>query len=429
MTTNSKSLFDNKQDNGISSNSPNIVYFSRKKKIYAELSNFESSIVKDDMDIYYATVEHAFQAAKSLIRKERNNIALNNHPSMAKEMGRKVKRREDWDSIKEEVMLGFLRQKFNNIAKFKEVLLSTGNKGVVEDTTEWGDTEWGMVFSKKTNQWLGKNKLGKLLMQVRYELNGINSINSINSIDNKSIVNSSSTKPKLTAKSLFPVKSPADFDPNKSVNLVSSKSPIVEIYTDGSCIANPGGPGGWGALLKLKSKKGENFKEMRISGGVTATQNITYEDLLVTDKFIAGNILSLENSLSDCIDYYAVNYSTITNNRMEMLAVIQALRSLKKPCNITLYSDSQYVLKGCCEWISVWKSKNWKTNTNKNYATAQPIKNADLWQLLCILIARHRIKYEWVRGHNGHVENTIVDQLAGKESRKLLSMLRLYYRH
>lgn len=118
---------------------------------------------------------------------------------------------------------------------------------------------------------------------------------------------------------------------------------FVEIYTDGACKGNPG-PGGWGALLRYKGQ------EKELWGGELDT----------------------------------------TNNRMELLAVIQALNSLKRPCAIHLYTDSQYVQKGISEWIHGWKARGWKT------AAKEPVKNADLWRLLDAATGQHQIDWRWV---------------------------------
>ena len=135
----------------------------------------------------------------------------------------------------------------------------------------------------------------------------------------------------------------------------------IEIYTDGACKGNPG-PGGWGAILR----SGTNEKEL--FGGEAST----------------------------------------TNNRMELMAVIQALEALKRPCAITLYLDSQYVLKGITEWLPGWKAKGWKT------ASKQPVKNVELWQRLDDLLARggHKVDWRWVRGHTGDAGNERADALA-----------------
>jgi ribonuclease HI len=133
----------------------------------------------------------------------------------------------------------------------------------------------------------------------------------------------------------------------------------VEIYTDGACRGNPG-PGGWGALMVA----GKHTKE--IFGGEPGT----------------------------------------TNNRMELTAVIEALNALKRPCDIVLHTDSQYVQKGITEWIQGWKARGWKT------AAKQPVKNADLWQALDVAQAKHRVDWRWVRGHNGHDGNERADELA-----------------
>ncbi len=138
-----------------------------------------------------------------------------------------------------------------------------------------------------------------------------------------------------------------------------SKLPAVEIHTDGACSGNPG-PGGWGALLRY----GQSEKEM--SGGEKLT----------------------------------------TNNRMELLAAIEAIESLNKPCRIDLYTDSQYVQKGISEWLPNWIKRGWKN------AKGEPVKNQDLWQRLSSASKLHHIKWHWVKGHAGHPENERVDALA-----------------
>ncbi|MGE5621843.1 MAG: ribonuclease HI [Bacillota bacterium] len=133
----------------------------------------------------------------------------------------------------------------------------------------------------------------------------------------------------------------------------------VEIYTDGACKGNPG-PGGWGALLIAGGHKKEMF------GGEPNT----------------------------------------TNNRMELKAVIEALSALKRPCDVVLHTDSQYVQKGISEWIHGWKARGWKT------ASKEPVKNVDLWQALDAAQATHRIQWRWVKGHAGHDGNERADVLA-----------------
>ena len=135
----------------------------------------------------------------------------------------------------------------------------------------------------------------------------------------------------------------------------------VEIYTDGACRGNPG-PGGWGALLR-------------------------YGDV---DKQLYGG-----------------EHRT-TNNRMELKAVIEALSALSKPCKVTLTSDSTYVLKGISEWLPNWKKRGWRT------AGKKPVKNGDLWKTLDELAEMHEIEWHWVKGHSGHIENELVDQLANR---------------
>ncbi len=137
----------------------------------------------------------------------------------------------------------------------------------------------------------------------------------------------------------------------------------VTIYTDGACKGNPG-PGGWGAYMKTESHERDLF------GGEAAT----------------------------------------TNNRMELMAVIQALEALKRPCQIDLWLDSQYVRQGITEWIHGWKAKGWRT------ASKQPVKNADLWQRLDGLVhgGPHVIEWHWVKGHAGDPGNERADALANK---------------
>lgn len=133
----------------------------------------------------------------------------------------------------------------------------------------------------------------------------------------------------------------------------------VNVFTDGSCLGNPG-PGGYGALLIYKEHKKE------LSGGFKLT----------------------------------------TNNRMELLAPIEALKSLKEPCKVTITTDSQYVRQGITSWIHNWIKNNWKT------ASKQPVKNVDLWKALHEEVKRHDVEWKWVKGHSGHAENELVDDLA-----------------
>ncbi|GAB2189959.1 ribonuclease HI [Sessilibacter sp. MAH1] len=135
----------------------------------------------------------------------------------------------------------------------------------------------------------------------------------------------------------------------------------VEIFTDGACKGNPG-PGGWGALLRY------NGNEKSFYGGEANT----------------------------------------TNNRMELTAAIKGLEALKEPCQVDLTTDSQYVRKGVTEWINQWKKNGWKTSAKK------PVKNVDLWQELDHLASVHSVAWHWVKGHAGHRENEIADELANK---------------
>lgn len=135
----------------------------------------------------------------------------------------------------------------------------------------------------------------------------------------------------------------------------------VQIFTDGACSGNPG-PGGWGALLRMKGK------EKELCGGEKET----------------------------------------TNNRMELTAAIEALNALKRPCEVDLYTDSQYVKGGVTGWIFNWKRNGWKTSAKK------PVKNEDLWRLLDSALERHKVEWHWVKGHAGHEGNERADQLANK---------------
>ncbi|OEC34231.1 ribonuclease HI [Pseudomonas sp. 21C1] len=135
----------------------------------------------------------------------------------------------------------------------------------------------------------------------------------------------------------------------------------VEIYTDGACKGNPG-VGGWGALLVFKGV------EKELWGGEAQT----------------------------------------TNNRMELTAAIRALAELKRPCEVRLVTDSQYVMQGIQDWMPNWKKRGWKTSTK------QPVKNADLWVQLDEQVNRHSVTWQWIRGHTGHAGNERADQLANR---------------
>ncbi len=141
----------------------------------------------------------------------------------------------------------------------------------------------------------------------------------------------------------------------------------VEIFTDGACRGNPG-PGGWGVLLRYNDPEKQIVKEKELCGGERDT----------------------------------------TNNRMELTAAIEGLRALKDPCTVALYTDSQYVIKGITEWIDNWKKNQWRT------AAKKPVVNVDLWQSLEAETLRHQIEWHWVKGHSGHPENEIADQLANR---------------
>ncbi|TFL13323.1 ribonuclease HI [Pusillimonas caeni] len=143
----------------------------------------------------------------------------------------------------------------------------------------------------------------------------------------------------------------------------------VEIWTDGACKGNPGW-GGWGALLR------QGRHEKTLFGGQADT----------------------------------------TNNRMELLAVIEALKALKRPCHVVVHTDSQYVQKGMTQWLVNWKRRDWRT------ADKKPVKNADLWQELDELVGRHEVTWKWVRGHAGDAGNEMADQLANMGVQQARSM-------
>lgn len=140
----------------------------------------------------------------------------------------------------------------------------------------------------------------------------------------------------------------------------------VVIHSDGGCHGNPG-PGGWGAVLEHGQHKRE------LSGGVPAT----------------------------------------TNNRMELQAAIEALNALKEPCEVEFHTDSEYVKNGVNSWLWNWKRNGWRTKSKK------PVKNADLWRALDAAVAKHKVKWHWLKGHAGHAGNERCDQLAGEEIAKI----------
>lgn len=148
---------------------------------------------------------------------------------------------------------------------------------------------------------------------------------------------------------------------------------LVELYTDGACSGNPG-PGGWAYILKHPS----SGKEVEGSGGEAQT----------------------------------------TNNRMELTAVIEGLRAIKKPSRVEVYSDSQYVLKGLEEWMESWKARGWRT------ADKKPVKNIELWKVLDELRRAHEVSYHWIRGHNEHPENERCDAMAVEQRDRYAMMNR-----
>ncbi|MFK2932041.1 ribonuclease HI [Dyella agri] len=137
----------------------------------------------------------------------------------------------------------------------------------------------------------------------------------------------------------------------------------VEAFTDGACLGNPG-PGGWAALLRAKGR------ERLLAGGEADT----------------------------------------TNNRMELMAAIGALEALTRPCAVVLTTDSRYVMQGIEQWLPKWRANGWRT------ADKKPVKNQDLWERLSAASGNHRVRWKWVKGHNGHAENERVDQAAREQA-------------
>ena len=143
-----------------------------------------------------------------------------------------------------------------------------------------------------------------------------------------------------------------------------SAKPVVDIYTDGSCLGNPG-PGGWAAILR------SGVHEKELTGAASRT----------------------------------------TNNRMEMQAAINGLNALNRPCIVTIHTDSQYLRQGITQWVHNWQRNGWRT------ASKKPVKNKDLWQALLKAAEPHEVRWKWVKGHAGHDENERVDALAALAAR------------
>jgi len=149
-----------------------------------------------------------------------------------------------------------------------------------------------------------------------------------------------------------------------------SSPPVVTIHTDGACLGNPG-PGGWAALLRAGTR------EKALVGAEAMT----------------------------------------TNNRMELMAAIAGIEALKRACTVDLTTDSQYVRRGVEEWMPRWKANGWKTSDK------QPVKNRDLWERLDAALASHDVRWHWVKGHAGHVENERVDVLAREAAEAIRATL------
>ena len=150
--------------------------------------------------------------------------------------------------------------------------------------------------------------------------------------------------------------------------------PVFWLFTDGGSSPNPG-PGGWAFILRAQAQPGEALFETESAGGVPAT----------------------------------------TNNRMELTAVIRGLLHLEHPCQVTVVSDSEYVIKGLTEWLPGWKRRDWKNSRKK------PVLNADLWQILDRLAQFHEVRFEWTKGHAGHPENERCDELVGRIRNEMIS--------
>lgn len=161
---------------------------------------------------------------------------------------------------------------------------------------------------------------------------------------------------------------PVERENVQPVDAADGKLPTVEMWTDGACKGNPG-PGGWGAWMR------SGGHERELCGGEAET----------------------------------------TNNRMELMAVIQGLRALNKPCEVTVHVDSSYVMNGMTKWIAGWKRNGWRTGAKK------PVKNVELWQELDAEVARHTVRWQWVKGHSGDPGNERADDLANRGVEQLRS--------
>ena len=154
----------------------------------------------------------------------------------------------------------------------------------------------------------------------------------------------------------------------------SATRPLFWLFTDGGSSPNPG-PGGWAFILRADEQGSEGPVETESAGGVPAT----------------------------------------TNNRMELTAVIRGLLHLEHPCQVTVVSDSEYVIKGLTEWMPGWKRRDWKNSRKK------PVLNADLWRILDRLASYHEVRFEWTKGHAGHPENERCDELVGRIRDEMIS--------
>ncbi|WP_342271282.1 ribonuclease HI [Candidatus Tisiphia endosymbiont of Parasteatoda lunata] len=186
--------------------------------------------------------------------------------------------------------------------------------------------------------------------------------------------------------------------------------PKVTIYTDGACSGNPG-PGGWGALLQFHGASVEldtnalkNWYNKKKLNMLDICENSTkfHDSLPLKQKSIFGHEL----------------YTT--NNQMEMTAVIEALKVLKKSCYVEVYTDSKYLQLGITQWINTWIKNNWHKNNN------DPVKNVDLWKKLYEELSKHYIIWNWVKGHNNNEGNEVADRLAVQGKKTAIKILKCY---
>ncbi len=230
-------------------------------------------------------------------------------------------------------------------------------------------------------------------------------------------------------------------------NILKSQAtlPKVIIYTDGACSGNPG-PGGWGALLQFHGASVEldpnalkNWYNKKKLNVLDICENSTkFCDIVNSGEFDARNdgakpIDNRRATSDDVTKFLSIDYSFslkqksifghelyTTNNRMEMTAVIEALKVLKKSCYVELYTDSKYLQLGITQWINTWIKNNWHKNNN------DPVKNVDLWKKLYEELSKHYIIWNWVKGHNNNEGNEMADRLAVKGKETAIKILKCH---